>query len=348
MPTVRVPVHASGAGRAARRCLGVRPCYPRRRRAPRPDTVHHARAGHIVRCPLSAAASCGHVSDHSLPVFPIGFDEDGRKQNGFASTEASTHHYLQPWINAAELLEAARSLSAHEDWRWVDFAGVTGPCRAWISHQRPRLSPPAQRLRRRHAEAAPATAASPRSRRSSGSTRAYWRKPGDTIRCVRRSPRSSNRQAPCRRRSPPAQGPPSRPRRAPGILAHDDRVTWHDAALEQPEQPRDHIQRREGVEGHEQRQRGELQRGADQQGRQPADAVGDSAGSDTTDDPEPEHGRQHLRPACRALAEVRAVGDDVRLRHRDRNAATKARGHEQRKQNARRRLLRAHPGCSAL
>ena len=52
----------------------------------------------------------------------------------------------------------------------------------------------------------------------------------------------------------------TRPTRAPAsaggkVLAHDDRVGRHDAALEQAEQRRDHVERRQAVERQEQQQR---------------------------------------------------------------------------------------------
>ena len=45
--------------------------------------------------------------------------------------------------------------------------------------------------------------------------------------------------------------------------------------------------------------------------------------------PKPEHERQHLGSARDAVAEVAAIGDDVNLRHRHRDAAGDARHDQQ-------------------
>src|SRR5207253_10317972 len=49
-------------------------------------------------------------------------------------------------------------------------------------------------------------------------------------------------------------------------------------------------------------------------------SVRDAARGDTRDQPEAEHQRQHLGAARRAVTEIGAVGDDVHLRHRHRDA----------------------------
>ena len=113
------------------------------------------------------------------------------------------------------------------------------------------------------------------------------------------------------------------------ILAHDDGVRRHDAALEQAEEGRDHVERHETVEGQEEKQRDALQERAEEQGAQAADAVADPAGGEPADDASAEHDREHLGAARRAVAEVAAVGDDVDLRHRHRHAAGDAGDREQ-------------------
>ena len=67
------------------------------------------------------------------------------------------------------------------------------------------------------------------------------------------------------------------------------------------------------------------------------------------DDAEAEHDRQHLGAAGDAVAEVAAIGDDVHLRHRHRDAAGKAgddeeRLHERRRDRARRGRRRRRLG----
>ena len=89
------------------------------------------------------------------------------------------------------------------------------------------------------------------------------------------------------------------------VFADDDRVGRHDAALEQAEQRRDHVQRDEAVERQEQQQRDALQAGAEQQRAQSADAVRDDAERKAADDAAGKHQRQHLRAARRAIARDR-------------------------------------------
>ena len=55
-----------------------------------------------------------------------------------------------------------------------------------------------------------------------------------------------------------------------------------------------------------------------------ADPVGDNSGADARDDAEKQHERQHFGPARDAVAEIAAIGDDMHLRHRHRDAAGKA------------------------
>ena len=65
-------------------------------------------------------------------------------------------------------------------------------------------------------------------------------------------------------------------------------------------------------------------------------SVGDEAGADARDDAERQHQREHFGPARDAIAEIAAIGDDMHLRHRHRDAAGKARDDQQRHQQARR------------
>ena len=105
------------------------------------------------------------------------------------------------------------------------------------------------------------------------------------------------------------------------ILAHDQRVTRHDAALRQAEQRGDDVERGQAVERQIQHQRQALQGRAEDQRADAADPVGDEAGREPADDAEAEHQGQHLRAARRAVAEVAAIGDHMHLRHRHRDAA---------------------------
>lgn len=61
------------------------------------------------------------------------------------------------------------------------------------------------------------------------------------------------------------------------VLAHDDRVGRHDAALEQTEQGRDHVDRGQVVERGIERECRRLQQRTGQQRREAADSVGDEA-----------------------------------------------------------------------
>ena len=112
------------------------------------------------------------------------------------------------------------------------------------------------------------------------------------------------------------------------VLAHDDGVGRHDAALEQAEQRRGEIERVERVVDQVEDQRHALQGRAQQQGLDAADPVGDPARGDAAHDAEAQHQRQHRRAARHAVAEVGAVGDDMDLRHRHGDAAGDA-GHDQ-------------------
>jgi hypothetical protein len=62
------------------------------------------------------------------------------------------------------------------------------------------------------------------------------------------------------------------------------------------------------------------------------------AGRDAADDPEAQHKRQHLCASGRAVAQIAAVGDDMDLRHRHRDAASKAGDGQQSLQHARRQF----------
>ena len=84
------------------------------------------------------------------------------------------------------------------------------------------------------------------------------------------------------------------------------------------------------VERQEEQQRQALQHRAEQQRAQAADAVADDARDQPADDAAGQHQRQHLGAARGAVAEVGAVGDDVDLRHRHRDAAGDAGDAEQR------------------
>lgn len=122
------------------------------------------------------------------------------------------------------------------------------------------------------------------------------------------------------------------------VLTHDDRVGRHDAALEQAEQHRDDVERHQAIEGQEQQQRDALQRGSQQQGAHATDAVAHQPKPESADDAASQHQRQHARALGGAVSEVRAVGNDVHLRHRHGHAACQA-GHA----HQRRCLARCEP-----
>ena len=105
------------------------------------------------------------------------------------------------------------------------------------------------------------------------------------------------------------------------ILAHDDGVARHDAALEQAEHRRDDVERNQSVIEEVEQQGDALQRRPQHQCRQTAEPVGDESRADAPHDPERHHQRQHVGAAGDAVAEIAAIGDDVDLRHRHRNAA---------------------------
>ncbi|MDR6155987.1 hypothetical protein QF021_004076 [Acidovorax delafieldii] len=116
------------------------------------------------------------------------------------------------------------------------------------------------------------------------------------------------------------------PTRAPAflrckVLADDDGVGGHDAALKQPEHGRDDVQRHQPVKRQKQRQPHALQRRAQQQRAHAANAVADHARHQAADDAARQHQRQHLGPARRAKTQVSAIGHDVHLRHRHGDAA---------------------------
>ena len=126
------------------------------------------------------------------------------------------------------------------------------------------------------------------------------------------------------------------------MLAYDEGVGGHDAALEQAEQRRHHIERHQPLERQEQQQRHGLQRGSEQQRAQAADVVGDPSKREPADDAETEHDREHLRAARGAVAQVAAIGDDVHLRHGHGHAAGDPGHAQQCLQGARRESQRTH------
>ena len=67
-----------------------------------------------------------------------------------------------------------------------------------------------------------------------------------------------------------------------------------------------------------------------------ADPVGDNSRADARDDAEKQHERQHFGPTRDAVAEIAAIGDDMHLRHRHRDAAGKAGKNQEDHQQARR------------
>ncbi len=58
-----------------------------------------------------------------------------------------------------------------------------------------------------------------------------------------------------------------------------------------------------------------MQARTDEQGGDAANAVGHIARGHAADNAEAEHQRQHFRAACHAIAEIRAIGDNMHLRH---------------------------------
>ena len=56
--------------------------------------------------------------------------------------------------------------------------------------------------------------------------------------------------------------------------------------------------------------------------------IGDPAGDEAADDAEAKHDRQHFGASGRAIAEIKAIGDDVDLRHGHGDAAGEPREHQ--------------------
>ena len=117
------------------------------------------------------------------------------------------------------------------------------------------------------------------------------------------------------------------------VLADDDRVRRHDAALEQAEERRD---RRRATTSPS---NGRKSSSATPCSAEPRSSVRSppmrsqiQPEASRLDDAEAEHQREHLRAARGAVAEVAAVGDDVHLRHRHRDAARDAGDAQQRLQ----------------
>ena len=98
-------------------------------------------------------------------------------------------------------------------------------------------------------------------------------------------------------------------------------VLSHDKGIGRHEERRDRVERGEAVEGQEQRERGCLEHGAQQQRAQSPDAVGDPARGEAADDAEPHHQREHLGAARGGKAQIRAVRHHVHLGHGHRDAA---------------------------
>ena len=113
------------------------------------------------------------------------------------------------------------------------------------------------------------------------------------------------------------------------ILAHHQRIRRDDAALEQAEHGRDDVQRHQAVKGQKQQQRRALQRRAQHQRADAANAVRQRAGDQAADDAAGQHDGQHLRTLRRAKTQVGAIGHDMHLRHGHGHAAGQA-GHAQR------------------
>ena len=88
------------------------------------------------------------------------------------------------------------------------------------------------------------------------------------------------------------------------MIADDEGIAWHDAALRQAEQSRDDIERGQAVEGDVEEERQHLQRRADDEGHDAADAVGDEAGG------EPAH---HAGAAIRSIISIPAGMERMNL-----------------------------------
>ena len=110
------------------------------------------------------------------------------------------------------------------------------------------------------------------------------------------------------------------------IFAHDDGVARHDAALEQAEQRRDHIERDEAVEREveQQRQRPAAPSRAAACAAPPMRSAMKPEPRRLTM-PKPSISDSISAPRADAVAEIAAIGDDVHLRHRHRHAAGRRR-----------------------
>ena len=130
---------------------------------------------------------------------------------------------------------------------------------------------------------------------------------------------TSSRPAPCRTAWHISTVPTRcRPRPQEPVLAHDDGVTRHDAALEQAEQRRHHEQRGQPVEGQEQQQRGRRPASTRLRAQLAARRTRRCGRQISRDEPAGDAGGHHQRRcsicgaarAGRGQAEVGAVGDD--------------------------------------
>ena len=118
------------------------------------------------------------------------------------------------------------------------------------------------------------------------------------------------------------------------VLAHDDGIHRHDAALEQAEQRRDDVERHEPVEEQVEEQR---RRPA---AIEPISSVASPPMRSATKPeamrlmmPKPSMSESISAPRADAVAEVAAVGDDVHLRHGHGDAAGDAGEAQQREQH---------------
>ena len=125
-------------------------------------------------------------------------------------------------------------------------------------------------------------------------------------------------------------------------------VHRHDAALEQAEQRRDDVERGEPVERQD---RAAAPRPAATEPSSSvasaADAVGDEARARRLTMPKPSISESISAPRAGAVAEVAAVGDDVHLRHRHRDAAGDAGDAQQRLQRVGRQAERPRARAAA-
>ncbi len=113
------------------------------------------------------------------------------------------------------------------------------------------------------------------------------------------------------------------------MIAHDQGIARHDAALGQAEEGGDDVERGESIEGNVKQQSQALQERADDEGSYATDAVGDETKHEAAHHAEAQHEGKHFSAAGGTVTQVAAIGDDMDLGHGHGHATGKASEDEQ-------------------